>query len=453
MESYYAINIYQNNDNYGSSFNRIVHNSTSSFSPVQFVSSGLSFEKRRPSTPLVEYETLPKHLFIDEEVVRLERSVEALASLKFANVKTIHQSTCLVSATQEIKSSNTSESDIEEHSDMSEHPGSSQDSDEEIASLNLMESEGKGDLYFGSRKAPNGSACERHKRWKKRCPDNCSFKQDSKGTTQIHYPLPLSISYQEDPVEKVVHQTEKLIAALHNDNWETAASTLFNTIMDLKSDGVVSFDKIESKTAPSNRFECMEMVTLVMSQLQNIQENRYTDINASRGRRSMSPTFEGELCHDQPTNYLYTECSPNGKKRNFETLTQTDSKKTAQYGTEEGKRCQTIACEFHTVLHARCPTNCPDRRPARARESVRESTGARVIKKPRKNDESSSESESESERAQDGKKYKKIKSRKFIGSRVGRKYLPQACENHKLLHARCPANCPDRLARDAAKCI
>jgi hypothetical protein len=32
---------------------------------------------------------------------------------------------------------------------------------------------------------------------------------------------------------------------------------------------------------------------------------------------------------------------------------------------------------------------------------------------------------------------------------MSRKYLPAACEKHKLLHARCPANCPERLLRDA----
>lgn len=34
-------------------------------------------------------------------------------------------------------------------------------------------------------------------------------------------------------------------------------------------------------------------------------------------------------------------------------------------------------------------------------------------------------------------------------SRGTRKYLPQACDRHKMLHAKCPANCPDRIARDA----
>jgi len=34
-------------------------------------------------------------------------------------------------------------------------------------------------------------------------------------------------------------------------------------------------------------------------------------------------------------------------------------------------------------------------------------------------------------------------------NRGTRKYLPQACDRHKLLHAKCPANCPDRIKRDA----
>jgi len=43
---------------------------------------------------------------------------------------------------------------------------------------------------------------------------------------------------------------------------------------------------------------------------------------------------------------------------------------------------------------------------------------------------------------------------KYVGrGKVRSKYLPQACERHKLLHARCPANCPDRLKRDSLRTI
>lgn len=51
--------------------------------------------------------------------------------------------------------------------------------------------------------------------------------------------------------------------------------------------------------------------------------------------------------------------------------------------------------------------------------------------------------------------YAKNKSKKLNGSskrsRGTRKYLPQACDRHKMLHAKCPANCPDRIARDSYK--
>lgn len=43
------------------------------------------------------------------------------------------------------------------------------------------------------------------------------------------------------------------------------------------------------------------------------------------------------------------------------------------------------------------------------------------------------------------------KSPKTPRAKGTRKYLPQACERHKLLHAKCPANCPDRLKRDAER--
>jgi len=45
------------------------------------------------------------------------------------------------------------------------------------------------------------------------------------------------------------------------------------------------------------------------------------------------------------------------------------------------------------------------------------------------------------------------KSPKTPRAKGTRKYLPQACERHKLLHAKCPANCPDRLKRDAERTL
>lgn len=132
----------------------------------------------------------------------------------------------------------------------------------------------------------------------------------------------------------------------------------------------------------------------------------------------------------------------------------------------------TIACEYHTQLHARCPPNCPERRPARPHprskkaklvpEDYEEPIHETPLKKPETprhsdseilmildEDEDYEESDSKSSRLSSSKKSrsKKANASRSVG-RTGRKYLPQACDRHKLLHAKCPANCPDRIARD-----
>jgi hypothetical protein len=126
----------------------------------------------------------------------------------------------------------------------------------------------------------------------------------------------------------------------------------------------------------------------------------------------------------------------------------------------------TIACEYHTQLHARCPPNCSERRPARPHPRSKKSKSVEedfvVPKKqdtPRSSDseiplildedEDYEESDSKSSRlsSKKSRSNKKNTSPRSVG-RTGRKYLPQACDRHKLLHAKCPANCPDRIARD-----
>jgi hypothetical protein len=128
----------------------------------------------------------------------------------------------------------------------------------------------------------------------------------------------------------------------------------------------------------------------------------------------------------------------------------------------------TIACEYHTQLHARCPPNCPERRPARPHPRSKKAKVVEedfVVEQKKQDtlrssdsemplfldeDEDYEESDSKSSHLSSSKKSrsnKKNPSSRSAG-RTGRKYLPQACDRHKLLHAKCPANCPDRLARD-----
>jgi len=131
-----------------------------------------------------------------------------------------------------------------------------------------------------------------------------------------------------------------------------------------------------------------------------------------------------------------------------------------------GTPLATIACEYHTQLHARCPPNCPERRPARPHPRSKKAKMFQEFVEPKKQDtprssdseilplildedEDYEESDSKSSRLSASKKSrsKKNTSSRSVG-RTGRKYLPQACDRHKLLHAKCPANCPDRIARD-----
>jgi len=257
------------------------------------------------------------------------------------------------------------------------------------------------------KKAPSGTACEKHKRWKKRCPEDCPMrKQKSK---KLSPTLSRKAKYSEDS---------------NSDQEEIAEDrTMYN----------------RRKRTIENMGDAIE------------SDDLSVDRNVSIKRR-------------------------NGGRRPFGA---------------------TIACERHTTMHARCPPNCPDRRPS----------GASRAKKSRESDDSDYESISDLspvnsnnenfEEFEDNKednffqsemslnpfarfndelpKSTRIqmkalsselkldtntnntntniqkKSPKTPRNKGARKYLPQACERHKLLHAKCPANCPDRMRRDSEK--
>jgi hypothetical protein len=124
-----------------------------------------------------------------------------------------------------------------------------------------------------------------------------------------------------------------------------------------------------------------------------------------------------------------------------------------------------IACEYHTALHARCPLNCPDRRPSKrqykgkisAEEQITApSTTEIIIPQSHDSDEGKGSHQlqeeeimsvpEQSNEAKNSTVSSSNKSKKKKGR--GRKYLAFACERHRLSHARCPANCIDRLKRD-----
>jgi len=128
------------------------------------------------------------------------------------------------------------------------------------------------------------------------------------------------------------------------------------------------------------------------------------------------------------------------------------------------------ACEKHKRWKKRCPDNCPMRKQKSLRDgeksyptkyfemvgwsmielceeqNILEEDEDMIAPKSEEEEDDVDEEEEEEEIVQE-KTVKK--SKRSSKGRAGRKYLPQACDRHKILHAKCPANCPDRLKRDA----
>jgi len=126
-------------------------------------------------------------------------------------------------------------------------------------------------------------------------------------------------------------------------------------------------------------------------------------------------------------------------------------------GYTKRRYTNTVACSRHTLLHARCPPNCSERRPAKPHPRSKkykldeeDFEREEEVEQLQLSAELERKESSENRKIKKGKRMmKKSNSSSARPGRTGRKYLPQACERHKLLHARCPANCPDRIARDA----
>jgi len=409
-------------------------------------------------------EKRPDHLNIDADMLKMEKISEILASLKFADSRNpspthseynseIDDHRESASSQPKLKRCHSSNTVNEEESmsDMGDLPCSSQSSDSENRPEVMEDDEwldsGKNELLSpdnsGRKKAPSGTACDRHKRWKKRCPDDCPFRSQRQKKL---FAIQKSDSQEElfaDPAEQLVRITDQLISKLQGDEWEKTSLKLYRLICKLKESQIIgSLDMIEISKEPTTKTECLELVAMVMKQ---IQENIEVPVNHNSKRLTTSSSYEDLSGSDF---IFYDEeldefSSKKGKRRSVEISDDFFDTSIIKRGNS-----YTIACEYHNSLHARCPSNCPDRRPSKIRsDKVKDTVESKRYKKS--SDESSSGSDSDS-KPRDSIKKKKT-SKKGLNSRVGRKYLPQACERHKLLHARCPANCPDRMARDTQK--
>jgi len=210
------------------------------------------------------------------------------------------------------------------------------------------------------RKAASGTACEKHKRWKKRCPDDCPMRRSKSQKTSVIMParsaITLDTSVFTSPSSPVSHSSKPSSSLLSMIRWssENRSSVTFDDIKDLE-----------------------KQITLM---------------------RTPSPDSEDGGC-------------------GFASDDSADS-------LEEKRTSSPVKVEEPPLL-----LRAPQPR-----------KGFRVSKIL--DDEDFTQDIAYSPRNQK-------KPRTSAKRTAGRKYLPSACERHKLLHAKCPANCPDRLKRDA----
>jgi len=198
------------------------------------------------------------------------------------------------------------------------------------------------DAKIPRKKAPSGSACEKHKRWKKRCPEDCPMrKQKTKKRME----------------ENMNNSDESLPNSPNPYSWPSPPRS--------------------RRIGKKDSFEADIFLSVVAA------------------------TSETLICEPvMEDNVVIQERNDRAEKR--AAIRQAQFSSGDDLSPQEGEEDGFVRDEYLS--------------------SSPEMKSARVHSKPKKN-----------------------KSSKH---RSSRKYLPQACDRHKVLHAKCPANCPDRMKRD-----
>jgi len=230
------------------------------------------------------------------------------------------------------------------------------------------------------KKAPSGSACEKHKRWKKRCPDDCPMrKQKSKRRISEKQADTGSIDNCQSPL----NGRSNMSAHYKGTDEQSVSSPDYYTLIQWS---MLQLRK-ESKCEDS-------LETKADSEVLKIQiDGRYKRRKTEAKVVLIGPT---------PRNST-TSSSPAGRSRQSLRSTEDVMENLSSSSSEENR---SKFGYFEDAFEYELPTRA---RKARTSTEKRKTTKGRGV----------------------------------------RKYLPQACDRHKLLHAKCPANCPDRLKRDA----
>jgi len=241
------------------------------------------------------------------------------------------------------------------------------------------------------KKAPSGSACEKHKRWKKRCPDDCPMRKPkfrkrkaiSDLTSQMIEGKRFATKTEQQPLIRsqslpVVHSKDSLctptsdpdtphtapgspgsasntttdyIALIRESMEQLKREFNYDNISDDIEQQIRDRVNIELSTAGANEIEQAFIRKRMREDDLKERKNAYPDSDGSDDS-SMS-----ELTGDEftPVDSMQLDSAPVPKQK------KSSSGKKSKSKSRSGRKYLPAACDRHKALHAKCPANCPDR--------------------------------------------------------------------------------------------
>jgi len=220
------------------------------------------------------------------------------------------------------------------------------------------------------KKAPSGSACEKHKRWKKRCPEDCPLR---KPKWRFFLPSHSHHSHSDDSSRWKREEVDRIVELLTSsrfDDWATSSRKL-NSVLSCcrRKMSNSSF----SAPKPQNRAEYISLIRSIILQLRKEGNSHTLNLLDEIEQRALcNEVTDGdttELFEEPDTREDGEQQNDNNFKRKRESKQEEipEKKVKIEHRSKSSDYVPTIACERHTVLHARCPPTCSDRRLARGR--------------------------------------------------------------------------------------
>jgi len=294
------------------------------------------------------------------------------------------------------------------------------------------------------KKAPSGTACEKHKRWKKRCPDDCPMrkaKSRRSGKMTRSQSMELKYDYYQDYEEQgsplSTGEAETFSELSEDKSLYSRRSYETSPVAPRRADDIYT----ENRPSKSDLFSLISwsMQQLAQENNSNLTQDDIFVIQAQISKKT-NLAMNGEESYEQIGDILET-CKQIASSP-AHVITIGPNKQSAKRGATR-KYEQPLYYDNSSSLSP--SSSMEDLSPGSFTteediytNQILAKYELEIPKSPRIQLKNLANSDSK-------------KSPKTPRAKGTRKYLPQACERHKLLHAKCPANCPDRLKRDAER--